>query len=84
MYVRDLDVEAAVGVHNDWLAENGAAKKVLWEENILTAVDLPKSYPLMRDDMLHNRGRNTLKLSTGELDMDAPRTTACEVKGIEE
>ena len=84
MYVRDMDMEAAVGVHNDWLAENGAAKKVLWEENTLTAVDLPKSYPLIRDDMLHNRGRNTLKLSTGELDMDAPRTAAYEVKGIKE
>ena len=53
----------------------------MWEENTLTAVDLPASYPLMRDDMLHNRGRNSLVLSTGELDMDVPRTVAYEVKG---
>ena len=55
----------------------------MWEENTLTAVDLPASYPLMRDDMLHNRGRNSLVLSTGELDMDAPQAVPYDVKGLE-
>ena len=83
MYVRDLDVEAAVGIHNDWLAENKAAKKTLWEENILTAVDLPASYPVIRDDILNNRGRNTLTFAGREPDLDAPQTIPFEVKGIE-
>ena len=69
--------------HPKYLAENKAAKKTLWEENILTAVDLPASYPVIRDDILNNRGRNTLTFAGREPDLDAPQTIPFEVKGIE-
>ena len=82
MYVRDLEVESAVGIRNDWLTEKHAARKIPWEGNMLTLVDLPASYPLIRDDMLHNNGRYTLTFAAGELDWNAPQTIPYEVKGI--
>ena len=84
MYVRDIDVEAECGIHNDWLIENSVAKRVLWEGNTLTIVDLQKSYPIIKNDMINNNGRNTLKFSTGNLDWNAKQTVPYELKGIDE
>ena len=83
MYVRDMDFESGCGIHNDWLIDNGVAKRMIWEDNAMTIVDLPKSYPLIKDDMIKNRGKNTLTFSGGELDWNAKQTLPFEVKGIE-
>lgn len=84
MYVRDIDVEAECGIHNDWLIENSVAKRVLWEGNTLTIVDLQKSYLIIKNDMLNNNGKNTLKFATGNLDWNAKQRVPYEIKGIDE
>ena len=83
MYVRDLNVESGVGIHNDWLIENHVAKRATWEGNALTVVDLQKAYPIIREDMLSNQGKNTLTFAVGTLDWNAKRTVPYEIKGID-
>lgn len=82
MYVRDIDVECELGVHNDWLVKNGAAEQTEWEGNMLTTVDLQKSYSLIRKDMVESNGMNTLTFTSGGLDWDKAQTISYEVKGI--
>lgn len=82
MYVRDLNVESGVGIHNDWLIENHVAKRATWEGNALTVVDLRKAYPIIREDMLSNQGKNTLTFAVGTLDWNAKQTVPYEIKGI--
>ena len=82
MYVRDLNVESGVGIHNDWLIEKHVAKRATWEGNALTVVDLRKAYPIIREDMLSNQGKNTLTFAVGTLDWNAKQTVPYEIKGI--
>lgn len=83
MYVRDMDLEAGCGIHNDWLIENDVACRNEWEGNLLTVVDLEKAYPLIRNDMLYNNGKNTLTFAEGGLDWNQEQTIPYEVKGID-
>lgn len=82
MYVRDMDVECDLRIHNDWLIENGVAEQIEWEGNMLTTVDLQKSYSLIRKDMVENNGMNTLAFASGRLDWNKAQTIPYEVKGI--
>lgn len=84
MYVRDMDVVSGCGIHNRWLIQRGAAKQTEWNGNILTVVDLMKSYPIIRDDMLNNDGKNTLTFTDSRLDWTKSRTIPYEVSGIKE
>ncbi len=83
MYVRDLKVESGCGICNRWLMEKGVAKAVEWNGNLLTVVDLAESYPVIRDDMVNNEGKNTLTFSGGGLNWDNAPAVPYEVKGIE-
>jgi len=83
MYVRDMDLAVGCGIHNDWLIDHQVAWRKEWEGNLLTVVDLEKSYPVIRDDMLHNNGRNTVAFAEGGLDWSKKQTLPYEVKGIE-
>lgn len=82
MYVRDIDVVCDCAIHNQYLIEKGVAKQEVWEENTLTVVDLEASYPLIRQDMLENSGKNTLAFEEGSLDWSKSRTVPYEVKGM--
>ena len=84
MFARDIGLGAGCRILNDWLVENNAAKRVHWEGNVLASVDLKASYPLIRDDILLNRGRNTVSYASGEPDLNMPRRIPFEVKGPEE
>lgn len=79
MYVRDLALDFTSVIHNDWLIENKVAQQVNWEGNVITVVDLYKTYPLFRDDLVHNNGKNTFICDAGNY----KRTVPYEVKGIE-
>lgn len=83
MHVRDIDMESGCGIHNDWLIEQSVAQKVMWDGNTLTIVDLQRSYSVIKDDMINNKGKNTLTFATGELDWEAEQTVSYEVKGID-
>lgn len=84
MYVHDVDVDSGCGIQNSWLIQGGAAKQAEWSGNILTVVDIMKSYPIIRDDMLNNNGKNTLTFSNSKLDWNKSRTISYEVRGIKE
>lgn len=83
MYVRDTEVDVACGIHNDWLIENRVAQKTNWIGNVITVVDLQKSYLLLRDDMVNNNGKNTLIFTAGSLNWNDKRNVPYEVDGIE-
>ena len=83
MFVRDIDLGAGCKIRNDWLVEKNAARTVRWEGNVLTSVDLKASYPVIRDDILCNRGRNTVSYGSGEPDLETPRRIPFEVKGLD-
>ncbi len=80
MYVRDMDSESNWVISNEWLIENHAAKRAEWEGNVLTSIDLKKSYPVIRDDIVNNNGKNTLIYT---FDKTKEQTIPYEVKGIE-
>lgn len=82
MHVRDMEIDSACGICNSWLIKKGVAKKSEWNGNILTLVDLSKSYPVIRDDIINNNGKNTLTFANGALNWDNKKTIAYEVKGI--
>lgn len=83
MYVRDMDFGSGCGIHNDWLIENNVAKRIEWECNLLTVIDLQKSYTLIRDDMVNNDGMNTLTFTDGRLDWTSGQTMLYELEGID-
>ena len=82
MFVRDVDLDVQCGIHNDWLIENNVASREEWEGNLMTVVDLEKSYHVIRKDMLENNGKNTLRFAEGRLDWSKKQTIPYEIKGI--
>ncbi|MBR0079678.1 MAG: AAC(3) family N-acetyltransferase [Synergistaceae bacterium] len=82
MYVRDIEVESGCNVHNSWLIENKVATHGIWRDNKMVIVDLAKSYPLIKNDMLNNNGENTLIFTKGKLDWTQNQTVLYEIKGL--
>ena len=83
MFVRDIGLGAGCKIRNGWLVEKNVAEQVQWEGNMLTSVDLRKSHPVIRDDILCNRGRNTVSYASGEPDLEMPRRIPFEIKGMD-
>lgn len=82
MYVRDIDVESECSVHNQFLVDNGVAYQENWLNNVITLVDLEKSYSIIKRDILENKGRNTLAFKDGDIDWSKERTIPYEIKGL--
>ncbi len=80
MYVRDTDeFKVKCNIHNNWLIENKVALRVKWENNLLTVVDLQKSYFIIRKDILENNGENTLLFENYNLDWNKKSTVPFEI-----
>lgn len=82
MYVRDRDVLEEVGVHNRFLIEHKVANQTVWQENVLTVVDLEKSFTLMQDDMWNNNGKNTLRFRDYDFNWEKKQTVPYEIGNI--
>ena len=82
MYVRDINVDSLCGIHNEFLIDNGVAKQTNWNKNVLTVVELGKSFEIIKNDMICNNGKNTLIFNNYVLDWTSKRTIKYEIGGL--
>lgn len=58
MYVRDLSVELEPSQTNEFFNDSGAGKTVLHRGWGIHVIELDKAYELLKNDLLHNHGKN--------------------------
>lgn len=75
MYVRQSGVEVSSSVRNEFLIQHGAARQKEWKGNKITSVDISLCFPLLKDDMVNNYGRNTLAFGDYKMDWGKINTT---------
>ena len=68
MYVRDLSVELEPSQTNSFFNEGGAGRQVSFKDMFISSIELDKAYELLKEDLLHNNGKNVYSFTGYSID----------------
>lgn len=79
MYVRRLEVSLEPAQTNEFFAAGDACKEVTFHGLPIYAIDLPKAYDLLQDDLLHNGGHNVYTFENYDIDWQSEPDTRYQI-----